>query len=474
MVSVEKIVNIINSLGYKTYKFDYGIYTNYILSCFNWYKGFDAGFHNYSEWNGFIKRRYEKARLNMGKRVCEDKASLTVNENINFEIEDARVREFLLGNNEMTGVLGQNDFWTLASKTYEITNALGTGAFEIVVENLLKAGNNIIAHDGSKIKLVGHNALDIIPLSWDSNGNITEIAFTDQYKEKDTEYIDLRLHVLDENGFYKIINKKLRACKHNKDYVALENETVLDEFNTGSNIPWFSVLKLPIINNYYIDSPMGASILANCIDILKSIDDAFNILCTEYKYGTKKLFYHKRLLQRDSNGNLISPDDTNSNIFYYMGDDLGADAGDKENKLIHEFNPNLRIDEISKGMENGLNYLSVVCGLGNGYYKFTAGTVQKTATEVVSENSAMYRNIHKDQMAVEKCFLGLFKSAIYVHNLLYRDNLDINAVIKIKFDASITEDKVSIRERDLLEVEKGIMTIEEYRAKYYDSDRRDS
>ena len=475
MLNCGQIVDIINRLGYKTYRFDYSIYSAYILSCYMWYRGYDPHFHTYKQFNGIKDIKLDKARLNMAKRVCEDLASLTVNDNMNFVIEDEEVRNYLLGNNEMTGILGENNFWSLSSKLYEIVSALGTGAYEIVVEDLLKINNTLVASENSKIKIITHNAMNIIPLSWDANGKITEVAFIDQYKVKEDTLVEMRLHILDENKNYKIVNRKLKVFGTNNDFkdVYLDDNSVLNEFHTGSNIPWFSVLKLPLVNNYYIASPMGASVYGNALDILKNIDDGFHMLSTEYRYGTKKIFYHKNLLERDKEGNVQAPDDVNKSVFYYMGDDLGAGNSEDTNKLIREFNPDLRIDDISKGIESSLNYLSVMVGLGNSYYKFTAGGV-KTATEVISENSSMYRNIHKNQLEVEKCLLDLFKSLIYVHNYIFKTNMNIDTNIKVLFDASIIEDKVAIRQRDLQEVQLGIMSKEEYRAKYYDGDRRDS
>ena len=208
MLDARRIVDLINRLGYKTYKFDYSIYSSYILNCYMWYMGFDPAFHQYKLYNGLDKVTLKKARLNMAKRVCEDLASLTVNDNMTFNIEDEKVREYLLGNNEMTGVLGVNNFWSLSSKLYEITCALGTGGYEVVVEDLLLMNDRVVGCENSKIKIITHNAMNIIPLSWDANGKITEVAFIDQYKVKDDTLVDMRLHILDENKQYKIINKK--------------------------------------------------------------------------------------------------------------------------------------------------------------------------------------------------------------------------------------------------------------------------
>jgi hypothetical protein len=58
--------------------------------------------------------------------------------------------------------------------------------------------------------------------------------------------------------------------------------------------------------------------------------------------------------------------------------------------------------------------------------------------------------------------------------LLYGTSFDIDTHISVMFDTSIIEDKSSIRERDLKEVELGIMTIDEYREKWYNVNRRDT
>jgi hypothetical protein len=132
MLNIEKIVEIINKLGIKTYSFDYNYYSTYIDLWYNWYKGYDASFHTYKDFNGFNNIVVDKAKLCMASQVCRDHSSLTCNENLTINIDGNAEREFILGHDEMTGILGQNDFWSQLAKFYEITCALGTGAFEIV------------------------------------------------------------------------------------------------------------------------------------------------------------------------------------------------------------------------------------------------------------------------------------------------------------------------------------------------------
>lgn len=477
MINVEKIVKIINDLGFKTYTFDYSIYSQYIMSMYDWYKGYDAKFHRVCEFNGSKNIKYDKAHLNMGKHICEDLSTIVCNENLNVLMDKCNEKEYLLGHDEMTGILGQNDFWNELAKLFEITCALGTGAFEVVVEDMLKIGNRVVTNENSKIKIVKHDAFSIIPLSWDNTMKIKEVAFIDQYKIKDDTFLDLRIHVL-ENGKYVIYNKKLK-CIGSGDFInynIVNDDSILDKFDTQSDIAWFSILRLPIVNNYDIKSPLGASVYGNAISILKNIDDAFDILCDEYRNGKKKVFYSKSMLNIDeTTGKPIVPDDNNKTVFYYVGDDMTANSVGLDDKLpIKEFNPDLRISNISDGINSALNYLTSACGLGNNFYNFNGGTVAKTATEVVSENSAMWRTVRKYEIALEKMMLDLFKVILSVENLIHNAAYNVDVHMSIEFDTAIIEDKSKVRDRRLQEVQLGILSIEEYKAMYYGDGRRDN
>lgn len=472
MLDMKKIVEIINSLGYRAYTFDYSIYTAYILGCYQWYKGKVPTYHTIKRYNGATNVSIEKARLHMAKRVSEDISSLTCNENLIINVEDKEENTFLLGQDEMTGVLGQNDFWASLSKTMELAGALGTAAMEVVVENLLQVEDKLVVSPDSKIRISRYDALHILPLSWDNNGKIIEVAFLDEYKIKDDTYLELRLHVKDDKGNYVIVNRKCKVdyVNTNNDvcnFIYLDNSAVIGDFNTGSNIPWFTCFKMPQINSYDINSPMGASAYGDAIDELKAVDDAFNTLCGEFRFSSKKMYYNKNLLERDDKGNVKIPDDEFSKQLYFFTGD-GTPASDENGKPIEEFNPTIRTKELAEGIELVLDILSFKCGLGHGYYKFsTSGGVQKTATEVVSQNSDLYRNICKMQLAVEKNIYEIIKALLYVSNYFFGTSFNIDCKMSVTFDASLIEDKTAERERALKEVDLGLLTVDEYRAMYY-------
>lgn len=478
MLDMKRIVELINTLGYKSYTFDYSIYTNYILGCYQWYKGKVPTFHTIKRYNGDTDVTIEKAKLHMAKRVSEDIASLTANENMIINIESPAENEFLLGNDNMTGLLGDNDFWASINKIMELTAALGTAGMEVMVESLIQVEDKLLVGPNSKIKIGRYDGLHILPLSWDNNGKIIEVAFLDEYMFRNEKYLELRLHVLNEEGNYVIVNKKCKINDINNtnnvnSFIYLDNSSVLSEFNTGSNIPWFTVFKMAQLNSYDINSPMGASAYGDAIDELKAIDDAFNTLCGEFRYSNKKIFYNKSLLQRDKNGKVVIPDDDENNkqVFYFTGDDLHSDADDGDNAVkdaIKEYNPEIRTGQLAEGIGLILDIISFKVGLGHGYYKFSAdGGVQKTAKEVVSQNSDLYRNMSKMQLGIEKNIYEIVKALLYVSNYLFGTSYNLDCKMSVTFDTSLIEDKTAERERALKEVQLGLLTPDEYRAMYY-------
>lgn len=471
MIDVTQIIKLINQNNVVRYTFDYSIYKNYILDMYNWYKGCTK-YHSFKRYNGNNSFTVEKAKMYMAKRASEDMASLVCNDNIEIHT-DEKLHEYLFGNDGNKGVLGKNDFFNKLNKSMEMVSSLGTAAIEVVLDNMESIEGNLYATPSSQIKLVRHEAMDIVPLCWDNNGEITEVMFLDEYVRHGDRYVDVRIHTVNEQGNYVIINRKFKTLLQQTtevDTIFTEigmGDSVVSTINTNSPVKWFTVFKLPIINNYDIKSPMGASIYGNCIDILKALDDAFSTLCGEFRTSEKKVFYDRTLLDRDSKGNVIVPDgdEYNKEIFFYAGSGMGGDEG--LNDKIKEMIPTIRTKELSEGISLLLDIFSMKVGLGRGYYKFNGGTVQKTATEVINENSELYRNIKKYQTGINKNIYDIIQAVVHISNNIFGTSFNEDENVSIKFDASIVQDKESKRNRAMKEVELHILTPNEYRKEYY-------
>ena len=196
----------------------------------------------------------------------------------------------------------------------------------------------------------------------------------------------------------------------------------------------------------------------NAIDVLKKLDTEFDSYCNEFDLGRKRIFVAPEMLTNIDGTPAFDPDDS---VFYALPEDY-----DKEqNGLIKEVDMNLRVEQHSKAINDDLNYLSLKCGFGTERYRFESKSV-KTATEVISENSDMYRMLKKHEIILEDALKKLIRIIIRL-GIVAGNQLELDADIVINFDDSIIEDKDSERQQDRQDVSMGVMRLEEYRAKWY-------
>ena len=149
-------------------------------------------------------------------------------------------------------------------------------------------------------------------------------------------------------------------------------------------------------------------------------------------------------------------------MFYRLPDDYLKDSKEP----IKEIDMTLRVEQHSKAINDDLNYLSMKCGFGTQRYRFEQGGVT-TATEVISENSDMYRTLQKHEIVLDAVLKRLIKIIIRLGIVAKVPGLSEETEITIDFDDSIIEDKQTERKEDRQDVAMGVMSLAEYRAKWY-------
>ena len=407
-----------------------GDYYNKISQWADWYKGYHKPFHSYTDYNGRETVQLDRYSLKMAKKICEDWANMLLNEETMVVVENKEAQSFV------DDVFERNDFFANANTLIEKTFALGTGAVAVRLNNY-------------KIALEYITADCIIPISY-NNKAITEVAFVSEHTHKGKKYIYLETHLKNKYGNYVIRNEYL---DENFNRVKTDNKTV-EEYDTKSDVPWFVIFKPNITNNIDINSPMGISVYANSIDVLKGVDLAYDNLCTDFFLGGKMVLMNESIIAKDQNGTRIVPQHSKKRLFMSMGDSI------IDGKMYEEYNPQLRVDENVKGVQSQLNYLSSKCGLGERYYSFEFEK-NLTATEVVYDNANLFRNVKKHEKLIAQAIKGLIKCVLML------GGFDEKQKISVIFDDSIIEDKSKIRAEDRLDMQSGIMKKWEYRMKYY-------
>ncbi len=434
-------------------------YYKYIDYWTDWWRGFYKPFHSFSETNGIRIIHRDIYSLKMAKKVCEDWASILLNEKTRIVIADKKASDFIQGEKETGGIFGENDFWVQANRLVEKAFCGGTAAvsFRLCGKN---RNGSFASEDSKKLRFSYFSAECIIPLSCE-NGRITEAAFCSKQIVKGIEYTLLEVHVL-ESGNYVI--KNFRFCTQNGTLSpAPLSDNAASEFRTGSDVPWFAVITPNIENNIAGANGMGASVFHGAVDILKGIDLAYNNFVKDFELGGKKVFMQQSLVESLSDGTKVAPDDVGQQLFYYVPARLTESGGEP---LIKEFNPSIRVEENTKGIQSGLDYLSFKCGLGNKHYQFNAGSIV-TATQYTGDKQDLIQNAHKHYINVERFLLSVVRTIIDIGNKYFSLGADPNTDVEIIFDKSVIIDENAERLQDAQDVRDGVMARWEFRVKHY-------
>lgn len=425
----------------------------YIANWKEWYTGDVKSFHNYTLYNGKKQIAMKRLTLNMAKRVCEDWANLLLNEKTDITVGDKHSQDVL------HKALMDCKFWQKGNEGIEKTFALGMGAFVVVVDNIgINDSGELVDVSKSKVKVKFVNGTKIIPITFEDE-EITECAFINVNSGK--TYISI--HLKNEEGNYEIHNIKCKGECDNLSFVDGEDHTV---FDTGSPLQWFAIIKPNIANNVDINSPLGVSIFANAIDNLKEIDLVFDSYANEFILGKKRIFVNaKDWAINTKTGEEYEVFDSNDVVIYMLPE---ADDG---KQLISDNTQTLRVQDHITALQNQLNLFGYKCGLGTEHYKFDSMGVA-TATQIVSVNSEMFRNIKKHEIIIEEALITIVKAMLYAINTFTSDSVNTLAEITIKFDDSIVVDESAERTQDLVDVNAGIMSKVEYRIKWYNEDEK--
>ncbi|WP_394526546.1 phage portal protein [Lacrimispora sp. JR3] len=451
-----KRINIVTFLKKKGYDTVSGDQYRAIGVWKSWYQGNVRGFHRYKICNGANTVRCDRLSAGMAKMLSEDLADDLMNEKVGITMPEEPEKNFV------DDILNQNN-WAVQSNNYQERKCYtGTVAYVPFLDKAeIAVDGSVIPGEGT-ISINYFDAEDIYPLSW-VNGIITECAFVSVRVIKGKKYAHIQMHVMEGNEY--VIQNYVVECTSGagteirpEDWKQLKPfESMSEKVYTGSDKRQFVIDRLNNVNNIDPDSPMGVALFANAIDQLKGIDTVYDSYVNEFVLGKKRIFVAPEMLARNEDGDPVF--DPNDVTFYQLPEDSLKD------KPLIEVNMDIRAEQHSRAMNDFLNILSVKCGFGTQHYRFESGSIQ-TATQVISENSDMYKTIKKHEIILDSAIKELVKIILRLGNVLGK-GLDEEAEVLVDFDDSIIEDKATERKEDRLDVAMGAMRIEEYRAKWY-------
>jgi A118 family predicted phage portal protein len=396
-------------------------------------------FYDYRDTDGF-GRVYQVHRRTImpAMRVCREWGSLLLDEKTVVACESRECTDWLASLFSTTG------FWGRAQETVVRAFGLGTGAFAV----WLDVGRRLV-------RVRHYDARMVVPLSWDAEG-VRECAFVTRCFSRGALLDQLQMHVLGPAGTYHI-----RTVCFDKDGREASVPGVAPEVETGSAFPTFGIVR-PAVPNTRVDfSPYGQSVFADAVDAVQSVDLAYDALINEVDAGKMRVFLSDVMFdqERTADGKRVP-------IPFGKGDCTVFRKVMSTEDTIQEFAPALRTEAQGKAFRLALQVLGDLCGLGTNYFDLDNVGYVKTATEVSSDNSALMRNIRKNENALQGALADVSRAVLSCGRLM-GEALPDEGGVSVIYDDSIVQDTAAEKRQDMEEVAAGLVTREEYRRKWY-------
>lgn len=319
----------------------------------------------------------EHMTLHPARKVCDEWASLILNERTALGCKDAGLKAWI--DERLGDFLGDNtDF---VARTF----GMGSGAWSADF-----TGIDEYSTAGATLRVRRHDAGFIVPLVNDDCESVS-CAFAGRVTVGGRPYDQVQVHEPDAStgGSYHIRTWLFELRDHAHP---AQLPGVREDLDTMSVLPTYAIARPAIANTYEDHTPLGVSVFDDSIDSIKLVDEAFDLSYWSLKLGHPSVFMDDRALARDpKTGDVLSQDSISQRLYRLVE----GSAGDRMPITI--YNPDLRVEQSVAALNNALSTMSFECGFGPGYFSFDKHQGLKTATEVVSDNSQLARNIRRHE-----------------------------------------------------------------------------
>lgn len=342
--------------------------------------------------------------------------------------------------------------------------------------------------DGDRIAVDFAQADLFYPVKYASNGDITACIFTERQHIGNKTYTRLEYHDL-KDDVYSITNKAYVSAKGSETLGSEVPLTAVEEWAElaetaefkGITRPLFSYFKMPLANAIDTESPLGVSVFADAVDLIRQADIQYSRTLWEYEGGE---------LAIDASVDLFRIDEVTKQPVMPKGKERLYRANEmdpKENgldKVMSTFSPDLRDEAYWRGVNKILQRIEFQCGLAYGTLS-DVQMVDKTAEEIRSSKQRSYATVADIQTNLENALTHLvwamqawkaIDKTMKHNSEAKRDRtieklqeiiVDENYDISFEWDDSLVVDSKSEQAIMMAEVAAGLITPEYYLQKRY-------
>ena len=276
------------------------------------------------------------------------------------------------------------------------------------------------------------------PFSFNSSGDLIDVAFIQTKTVSDTIYTRLERHTLNvndvtiENYAFKSTNSSNQDAYSGVGGLTLGTEIPLTEVPEWKDIPkkatiknvdrlLFGYFKMPEANTIDPHSPLGMSGFGRARNLIKDADEQYSRLLWEFEGGELAIDIDRDALQFMEDG-----DGGGHSVMGHLQDRLYRTIDLGESDTYKPFSPALRDGSLINGLNNILMRIEDVCAMSRGTISNVTAEA-RTATEIKILKQRSFSANREIQTALEKA-LGDTIYAMNVYVTLYNivDDLTYN------------------------------------------------
>lgn len=355
----------------------------------------------------------------------------------------------------------------------EVSNEKLNELYKSAIKNLNENLQSGLALGSFCIKPLGEGKVEyitadrFIPVEFDARDRLIDVVFIQVKRIGDNNYYyRLERHSL-KNQVLTITNRAF----HSTNETDLGSEVSLDSVDEWAKLPPsisyqglerpdFGYYRNPIKNE--VDgSACGVSIFDSAIDQIRNADIQGARLDWEFESGERAVHVDIMALQSTAKVNakgkteMVTPR-LNKRLFKGLNLQQGTDS-----ELYKEWSPAFREDNILNGMNEYLRQIEFNVSLSYGDIS-NPENVEKTATECIVAKKRKYNMVTAIQVNLKECLEDLVY-ALAFYNAMTKTGYEFVC----SFKDSILVDEETERAQDRQDVSMGVMSLVEYRMKWY-------
>ncbi|MBQ8043896.1 MAG: phage portal protein, partial [Clostridia bacterium] len=219
--------------------------------------------------------------------------------------------------------------------------------------------------------------------------------------------------------------------------------------------PLFSYYKPPIANNIDSESPLGVSVYARAVNLIKEADKQFGRINWEYEASEKAVYVDELATKPTQNKKQSFIVNRLKGRLYKT-----LNTGNEKTDFFKDYSPEIRDEALWRGLNKTLQRIEFNVGLAYGSIS-EPSVVDKTATEIKASKQRSYATVSKMQENLQNALEHLIY-AMDVLTTLYGLAPQVSYEISFNWDDSLIVDTEKEQVLQMQEVNSGLRSKLKY------------